>query len=284
MPTRYLKPGIRDSEIINDLSPMAEIMFYRLLVTVDDCGRYDGRPSMVKSACFPIKENFTSQDCEELLKELSQKGVVQVYLHNGKPFLQITRWDNAPRAASSKYPEYSDACEFLYTDACNCIQANTVAPLTVTKTKTQTVTETDILSGEKSPDQSAKNNAKEILEYLNEKSGRSFKLVASNIKLINSRLIDFTVEELKSVIDKKCDEWLDDPVMSAYVRPETLFNATKCAGYVATPSAGKRTSQAGYKTKQQIIRENNDKAWEEFLNDDSGVGDEKIIEGEVIRD
>lgn len=40
----------------------------------------------------------------------------------------------------------------------------------------------------------------------------------------------------------------------------------------------------GFKTKQQIIKENNDKAWEEFLNDDSGVGDEKIIEGDVIRD
>ena len=49
MPTRYLKPGIRDSERIEAIaSPDAEILFYRLLVSVDDFGRTDARPLMVK--------------------------------------------------------------------------------------------------------------------------------------------------------------------------------------------------------------------------------------------
>ena len=39
MPTRYLKPGIRDSESIEKLSHIAEILYYRLIVTVDDFGR-----------------------------------------------------------------------------------------------------------------------------------------------------------------------------------------------------------------------------------------------------
>ena len=52
MPTRYLKPGIRDSELIDGLSAEAEVLFYRLLVTVDDFGRANARPSMVKAACF----------------------------------------------------------------------------------------------------------------------------------------------------------------------------------------------------------------------------------------
>ena len=56
MPTRYLKAGIRDSETIDRLSSAAEVLYYRLLVTVDDFGRYDARPAMLKAACFPIKE------------------------------------------------------------------------------------------------------------------------------------------------------------------------------------------------------------------------------------
>ena len=34
------------------------------------------------------------------------------------------------------------------------------------------------------------------------------------------------------MIDCKVAQWLNDPKMSIYLRPETLFNATKCASYV----------------------------------------------------
>lgn len=138
MPTRYLKPGVRDSEIIDSLSPMAEVLFYRLLVTVDDFGRFDARPSMVKSACFPVKKIVTDDDCNILLMELSEKKLISVYMHESKAFLQFLKWDNVPRASESKYPVKSDTC----TDVYNCIQAHTVAPLTVTKTETSTKTET----------------------------------------------------------------------------------------------------------------------------------------------
>lgn len=139
MPTRYLKPGVRDSESIEALSAHAEILYYRLIVTVDDFGRYDARPSMVKAACFPIRESMTGSKVDSLLKELSDHGLIVVYQVDGKPYIQLCKWDNIPRAKESKYPAHENNCMQMYASVCN---TNTDAPLTVTVTKTETVTKT----------------------------------------------------------------------------------------------------------------------------------------------
>lgn len=127
MPTRYLKPGVRDSQAIDGLSPLAETLFYRLLVTVDDFGRYDGRPAMIKAHCFPIKDWSTSK-VAGMMDELKAAGIIQIYQVDGKPYLQMQKWDNVPRAKESKYP----AIEY------GCIQVHTNVPLTETETETET--------------------------------------------------------------------------------------------------------------------------------------------------
>lgn len=110
MPTRYLRPGIRDSETMESLSPMTEVFFYRLLVTVDDYGRYDARPAMLKAACFPIKDAITAQDCAGMLDELARAGLVLVYASGGKPYLQMQKWENKARSQASKYPPFDGGC------------------------------------------------------------------------------------------------------------------------------------------------------------------------------
>ncbi|MCK4870707.1 MAG: conserved phage C-terminal domain-containing protein [Gammaproteobacteria bacterium] len=80
---------------------------------------------------------------------------------------------------------------------------------------------------------SSKLDTTNILEYLNSKAGRKFKLVAANLNLIKARLNEgHTTEEIKAVIDMKCVEWSKDPKMCNYLRPETLFGAKKFNGYV----------------------------------------------------
>jgi len=141
MPTRYLKSGVRDSESIDKLSPLAETLFYRLLVTVDDFGRFDARPAMIKANCFPIKESVTLNKCKDLVSELKEVGLIHVYESDGKQYLQMCKWDNKPRAQESKFPtpEYNDIQ--LYTSVC---KPHTDVPLTVTVTETKTETKTDI--------------------------------------------------------------------------------------------------------------------------------------------
>lgn len=135
MPTRYLKPGIRDSEAIDSLTPLAEVLFYRLLVTVDDFGRYDARPALIKSHCFPIRESITPKKCEELLYELQSHGLIDIYTIDGKPYLQMHKWDNKARASESKFPANDGACIQVHADV---NEPPTLLPLTVTVTGTET--------------------------------------------------------------------------------------------------------------------------------------------------
>lgn len=72
-----------------------------------------------------------------------------------------------------------------------------------------------------------------VLDHLNAKANRNFQPVPANTKLIAARIREgATVDQLKAVVDVKVAEWGLDPKMSAYLRPETLFGATKFAQYV----------------------------------------------------
>lgn len=75
---------------------------------------------------------------------------------------------------------------------------------------------------------------KYIVEYLNEKAGTKYKpSTAKTKKAIHARLAEgFTLDDFKTVIDKKCTEWMGTE-WERYLRPETLFG-TKFEGYLNT--------------------------------------------------
>jgi uncharacterized phage protein (TIGR02220 family) len=77
----------------------------------------------------------------------------------------------------------------------------------------------------------------EVIAYLNEKAGKSFKNTPANHKFINGRIKDgHTLEDLKAVIDHKSIEW-GNSKMFAYLRPQTLFSATNFEGYLSVVGA-----------------------------------------------
>ena len=75
----------------------------------------------------------------------------------------------------------------------------------------------------------------EIISYLNSKAGTHYRNVDSNRKLITARMKEgYTVEDFKTVIDKKCDEWKGTD-MQQFIRPVTLFQASKFENYLNAP-------------------------------------------------
>jgi uncharacterized phage protein (TIGR02220 family) len=75
-------------------------------------------------------------------------------------------------------------------------------------------------------------DAQAILGFLNEKTGRNYKAVDSNIKLILARLKEGeSPDDLRAVVAMRCRKWRGDPKMDEYLRPKTLFNATNYAQY-----------------------------------------------------
>lgn len=67
-----------------------------------------------------------------------------------------------------------------------------------------------------------------IVAYLNAKAGTNYRTngARKTKSLIGARLAEgFTEDDFRTVIDHKCGEWLGDPKMRGFLRPETLFGS-----------------------------------------------------------
>ncbi|MCB2830639.1 conserved phage C-terminal domain-containing protein [Streptococcus dysgalactiae] len=85
------------------------------------------------------------------------------------------------------------------------------------------------------------------IAYLNQKMNSNYKFVDSNINLVKARLKNgYSLDDFKVVVDKKCGEWGNSD-MAKYLRPSTLFNASKFESYLNQPEA----SNGDYYQKQQ---------------------------------
>lgn len=84
-----------------------------------------------------------------------------------------------------------------------------------------------IAESQSTEQQNKPDTIKEIVDYLNARLGTHYRATTQGTrKLLKARLKEgFTVEEIKTVIDKKCADWLNNPKMAEYLRPETLFGA-----------------------------------------------------------
>lgn len=87
---------------------------------------------------------------------------------------------------------------------------------------------------------------KEVIEYLNEKTGKQYRSsTKSNQAIIKARFKEgFSLEDFKTVIDNKVADWLKDTKMSEYLRPKTLFGADKFEGYLNQVSKAKKKPAA----------------------------------------
>ena len=80
---------------------------------------------------------------------------------------------------------------------------------------------------------------KQVIELLNSMTGSKYKAsTKSHASNISGRLNDgHSVDDLMAVVRFKVGEWLHDPKMAQYLRPETLFQAGKFNGYLTAAKA-----------------------------------------------
>jgi uncharacterized phage protein (TIGR02220 family) len=80
---------------------------------------------------------------------------------------------------------------------------------------------------------SRREQARAILAFLNQQAGRTFRDSQTNLALIEARLRSgMTPANLRGIIARKTRAWRADPKMAPYLRPATLFNATKAEQYL----------------------------------------------------
>lgn len=86
---------------------------------------------------------------------------------------------------------------------------------------------------------------KQIIDYLNEKTGKNYRLGKNTRGLISARLSEgYTVDDFKTVIDHKATSWKGTE-MEQYLRPSTLFAPSHFDDYLnETPTPSKQVKRA----------------------------------------
>ncbi len=117
MPNRIIRESILTSDRVDSLDSAAEVFYRRLLSKVDDYGRFDARPSILRAALFPLRlDRVREADCSRWIAACEKAGLIVLYSHDDKPYLEVqfTGW---PKRTPSKYPSpdglqtFANICE-----------------------------------------------------------------------------------------------------------------------------------------------------------------------------
>ena len=150
------------------------------------------------------------------LKVLAEKGIIEYIKHKGKDLIRLTEkgksW-NFIESNSEKSPNFNNNSEKNPSEFGKKSENNSE--------KNPTYKDTNIQK-----DINNKNIYSDAVEYLNSKAGTKYKSTSKNTtRHIQARIKEgYTLEDFKTVIDKKCSEWLNTD-MEKYLCPETLFGS-----------------------------------------------------------
>ena len=109
MPNRILRDWT-DSETIEMLDVHAERFFVRLIMKVDDFGRYTANLKMLKSTLFPLKSDIRETDISRWLAACNDSGLISLYNIASKEYLEIKNFKQRLRQSVEKYPA-PDLCQ-----------------------------------------------------------------------------------------------------------------------------------------------------------------------------
>lgn len=130
MPNRIIKESIHTSEDVNMMTDFQFRLWVSLITYVDDFGRGDARPAIIKGSCFPLRDRITNKDIEAALRALAGIGCVSLYEVDGKPYLYFPTWEShqTVRNQKSKYPAPAEGQQLQAIES-NCKQLKANAPV-----------------------------------------------------------------------------------------------------------------------------------------------------------
>jgi uncharacterized phage protein (TIGR02220 family) len=240
---RTIKPEFWTSEQVADCSPIARLLFVGIWNFCDDHGVHPASIRRLKMQVFPA-DPISDDAIQAMIDELLTAGLLRLYEVHGKGYLQVTGWTKHQKIEKPTYrhplPEPTAQAENSLKPR-RIVGEQSPSPRREVGEQSVSPRPRNGMEWKGSKPLSGAPDAIVVLDYLNEKTGRAYKPVKANILLITGRLRESTVEQCCSVIDAKVAAWQHDPKMCEYLRPATLFNATKFASYVGelgTDSSG----------------------------------------------
>lgn len=224
-------------ESLNELTDEQVAKLFRGMVSYFNTGKEPKFSGLMKMVFIPIRQQM-DRDTDKYEKKCAKnRESIQKY------------WDKV-KADSKEYERIR-----TNTDEYERIPPNTNVANTNTNTNKDTNTDTGTDTDTESvPD--AGLLSFDLIQYLNEKTGSDYKADKANADRVRSLLGQgYTPVQLRSVIDKKCAEWMTDPKMRPYLRPSTLWGA-KFPEYVSAPiSIGQERERDEAKKRETLEAE-----------------------------
>lgn len=137
MPNRILRDWT-DSFTLDNLDVHAERFFVRLIMKVDDYGRFSADARLLKSNLFPLKSDIRDSDISRWLTACEKAGLITVYTVALKSYLQIDNFKQQLRQKTSKHPS-PDEC--IANDTHTHSNSESIAHLKRNETEVETETE-----------------------------------------------------------------------------------------------------------------------------------------------
>lgn len=203
---------------------MMEIMF---ITEIDSLDHGEG--------CFASNNHFadffgvTPGRASQIINSLKKKGYIELdYERNGKQVVRrLIRVVRKLKGVFRKLNEgikYSKGGYLENAEGSNTLFSNT-------ESNTEEGSKAGLCPAAPSPvNEEEKIPYREIIEYLNKKTGKSFKHTAEgHRKYIKARWDDgYRLDDFEKVIDSKCADWMgvtskDGQDMTKYLQPKTLF-------------------------------------------------------------
>ena len=216
---RMFSKKIVDTDLFIEMSPTAKLLYFYLNMSADDDG-FVGNPKTIKLVSGATDDDLKILVAKQFIIPF-ESGVIVIKdwkIHN---YIQKDRYSKT---------QYTDEKSQLVVEEngtyTRCIQNVSILDTQVRLGK-------DRLGKDSIDNMSDKSDHhipySEIIEYLNEKTGRSFRNVDANKKLIKARWNDgYKLDDFKAVIDNMVANWsgkeFNGTPAENYLQPKTLFS------------------------------------------------------------
>lgn len=117
MPNRIIREAILSSEKMASLGWPEEVFYRRLMSIVDDYGRCEANPQLLRARCYPLQTDAVRvTDISRWMAACQKAGLILCYAVQGKQYLEVSNFGQQQRSAS-KCPPPDGVCDQMISDA-----------------------------------------------------------------------------------------------------------------------------------------------------------------------
>ena len=225
---RFLSPEYFQDEKVDKLKYDEQRLFQGLWTLADKRGLLDYIPEVIRSFIFPFKPKT---DVKKMLKKMQELEFIDIYANGCKQYIHIRNFEKHqhPHPNEGQY-DIPDLKE-LHLITFNLIARNVKRPNSNINSNSNININTNIV-------EQPLNDIpfEDIIKDLNIKAGSSYQPTSEATRnLIRHLWKHFNINDFFTVHSNMVEAWGADIKMKPYLRPSTLYRASKFEEYLNKP-------------------------------------------------